>query len=309
MERLDFALPPFTRITWVSDAAKQVWEPRLNSIISAWLDIERLSVAAGLRRCSITLASSATLVAEAGRWLKCGLCILPIELESFSYSDRKANGGPPTSFVFRLLLGAREAIMDFQRAVDSGDDQHIGDLLGHPPCCCEFGRRTVIEDGFEDTTWPMASMGAASAEQSRSVDISGPPEANILWRWMGVRAVPHLPCRADCDRSAELARAFVTLGERASYTKEMGWLLDVLSWPAEWSALHGIAEIKTPILKISTRTDATALKYVVRRQGSGYPPEGAQGLTFPYRSPPRPLLFSSLGFKRGLAHSQPSSST
>jgi SAM-dependent methyltransferase len=80
----------------------------------------------------------------------------------------------------------------------------------------------------------------------------------------------------------------------------MEWLLDMLSWPVEWSALHGIAEVRTPILKISTATDATAERLEVRRQGEGYPEEGARGLHFPYRPPDRLRVLSSVGFRRGL---------
>jgi hypothetical protein len=82
----------------------------------------------------------------------------------------------------------------------------------------------------------------------------------------------------------------------------MDWLLEILSWPVEWSALHGIAEIKTPVLKVCTRTDATPSKYVVRRQGDAYPEEGAKGLTFAYRLPRRPLLTQSMTFHRGLTN-------
>jgi len=95
---------------------------------------------------------------------------------------------------------------------------------------------------------------------------------------------------------------FVEVGRAAGYEQEMDWLLEILSWPVEWSALHGIAEVKTPVLKVSTRTDATPGKYVVRRQGDAYPAEGAQGLAFPYRMPRRPLLTQSPSFHRGLVN-------
>jgi hypothetical protein len=35
MERLNFALPDFVRPSWVSDSAKEVWEPRINRIMKA----------------------------------------------------------------------------------------------------------------------------------------------------------------------------------------------------------------------------------------------------------------------------------
>jgi hypothetical protein len=70
----------------------------------------------------------------------------------------------------------------------------------------------------------------------------------------------------------------------------MDWLPEILSWPIEWSALHRIAEIKTPVLKAFTRTDATPCKDTVRRQGDSYPLEGIRGLNFPHRLPLQRIL-------------------
>jgi hypothetical protein len=137
-------------------------------------------------------------------------------------------------------------------------------------------------------------------EDSRSVDVSGPLEANIFCRWVGVRAVSHLPCRCDCQETVDVARKLLALGRGIGFVEEMDWLVTILRWPVEWSALHGIAEIKTPVVKIITRTDATARKYVVRRAGDLYPDEGGHGLTFPYRSRRIPLLTQSPAFRRGL---------
>src|SRR5262249_60998040 len=62
------------------------------------------------------------------------------------------------------------------------------------------------------------------------------------------------------------------------------------------------AEIPTPVLKVSARTDATATKYVVRRPGDGYPVEGARGLGFPFQVPGGVLYTQSPAFRRGLEH-------
>src|SRR5207302_1772102 len=175
-------------------------------------------------------------------------------------------------------------------------------MLGYPACCYAFFRQVWVEQGLVDTTWPMAVATASPSNGTTIIEVNGPPEANILWRWMGARAVPHLPCRPDCRDTLEFGKKLVEVGRETGYGTEMDWLVEILSWPAEWSALHGIAEIKTPVLKVSTRTDATARKYVVRRHGEAYPAAGAQGLTFPYRIPRRPLLTESRAFQRGLAN-------
>jgi hypothetical protein len=85
------------------------------------------------------------------------------------------------------------------------------------------------------------------------------------------------------------------------FKEEMEWLRQILSWPVEWSALHGIAEIKTPLLKICTKTDATAGKSTVRWVGESYPEEGAQGLCFPYAARQNLTTTGSRAYQRGLA--------
>jgi hypothetical protein len=104
----------------------------------------------------------------------------------------------------------------------------------------------------------------------------------------------------------ELAKKFIDIGRGTEYADEMDWLPEILSWPVECSALHRIAEIKTPVLKASPRTDATPCKYTVRRQGDSYPLEGIRGLNFPYRLPLQRILNGSRELQRGLDHKKPS---
>lgn len=303
MERLDFELPEFTRLSWVSDAAREVWEPRLKRITRAWLELEWRSVAAGLRRCGVTIVSPVDLVEQAGDWARQGLSGVPLEIQGqnsgyVSVAQRPALGEP---FVYRVVVGAPDSVRAFRDAWDAGDDREMGQLLGYPACCVEFFRRVWGDEGLTDTTWPMALGTVPPENGTRCLEVAGPPEANILWRWMGVRPVPHLPCRFDCQASVELGRAMIAAGRQAGFGEEMTWLLEILSWPVEWSALHGIAEIKTPVLKVSAHTDATATKYTVRRHGAAYPAEGVRGLTFPYRRP-RVAMTEARGFRLGLAN-------
>jgi 2-polyprenyl-3-methyl-5-hydroxy-6-metoxy-1,4-benzoquinol methylase len=308
MERLAFTLPDFTRLLWVSDAARDVWAPRLSRITKAWLEIEWRTVAASVRPCGVTVASPQGFLALAATWAESGLGGLPVEIQgvngsSYSSTSVPVEAGKP--FVFRFVVGRPSDVLTFKRAWDAGDQASIGGLLGYPACCYRFFRRVWVEQGLVDTTWPMGVATASPVNGAREVAVTGPPEANILWRWMGARAVPHLPCRFDCESTVALAHQFLAVGRAAGFDAEMDWLLEILRWPVEWSALHGIAEIRTPVLKVSTRTDATSHKYVVRREGDAYPREGARGLGFPYRSPARPLLTTTPSFRRGLEHPIP----
>ena len=308
-DRLDFVLPDFTRLAWVSDPAREVWEPRLQRIIEAWMQIEWLSSAAGVRACGIVMATPEQFLKQAPIWAEHALSPMPLQMLGISrqsYSATTVAVVPGEPFAFRFVLGSPSDVASFKRAWDAADQREIGQLLGYPSCCRDFFRNVWVEQNMVDTTWPMACNTVAAVAGTPSIlELSGPPECNILWRWMGARAVPHLPCKFDCQATVELARRLTRVGRDNGFEQEMDWLLDVLSWPVEWSALHGIAEIRTPVLKVSTRTDATAGKYVVRSRGAAYPDEGARGLDFPYRQFEGTPLTASQAYRRGMSEPLP----
>jgi hypothetical protein len=298
-ERLPFRLHDFTRTSWASERAREVWQPRIERIVKAWLDIEWRAVLAGVRACSVRPMWLTDFVSEAPRWAEAGLASLPLDLEGTgSTVAEKLRLDRP--FRVRVLIGRVSELVAFKGAWDRADQEVIGSMLGYPPCCREFFRDVWVEEGMVDPTWPMAMATGGAQQQDRMVEIDGPAQANILWRWMGVRAVPHLPCRCDCAASAKLADQMLAVGREAGFDEEVDWMLQILSWPLEWSALHGIAVIKTPVLKITTMTDATPNRYVVRWTGTQFPREGARGLEFPYRRSRR-RFSSSRAFERGLA--------
>jgi radical SAM protein with 4Fe4S-binding SPASM domain len=304
MDRLDFVLPDFTRFAWVSDTAREVWEPRLSRLNEAWSEIEWRAVLAGTRTCAVVIASPEEFLTLGARWAEEGLSALPVEMMGASgqaYSATSVSFTPGQPFVFRFVVGRPSDVAAFKKAWDAGDDEAIGDYLGYPSCCRDFFRRAWVDDAMVDTTWPMA-VSSNATDGAHSIDVAGPPQSNILWRWMGVRAVPHLPCRFDCDATVHLADRLIAVGRACGFNEEMDWLVEILSWPVQWSALHGVAEVRTPIVKVSTRTDATASRYVVQRHGDRYPAEGARGLDFPYRVPVKLHLTETRGFRRGLDH-------
>src|SRR5579862_6071746 len=102
MERLGFSLPEFTRLAWVSDEARRVWEPRLWRINEAWRDIEWKAIVAGVRRCAVAV------VAQALRWAGAGLAAVPLEMlrisgQPYEASAQTAQPGEP--FTFRVVVG------------------------------------------------------------------------------------------------------------------------------------------------------------------------------------------------------------
>jgi len=302
-QRLDFRLPDFTRYAWVNDQARATWEPRINRISNMLLELEWRAIAADARQCALRAIHPEEVSSLAATLVPFGIEIEPLQKiaisKNYSASLQTADEGEP--FTYWAVLGRKEDTEAFKYAYWENDQETIGRLLGYPECCTRFFTEVWVNQGCVDTTWQMAHETLASRLiKSHEIEIPQVSSSNILLRWLGVRAVFHLPCRFDCEATQQLADNLAEVARQVGFHEELTWLTEMLRWPVEWSALHGIAEIKSPIVKISTRTDATAQKYTVRYLGDAYPELGAQGLTFPYKQPAKRQVSDSQQHKAGL---------
>ncbi len=302
-QRLDFRLPDFTRYAWVSDQARATWEPRINRITNMLHELEWRAIAAGIRQCALRAIHPEQISSLAAILAPLSIEIEPLQKiaisKNYSASLQTADEGEP--FTYWAVLGCREDTEVFKYAYWENDQETIGRLLGYPECCTRFFMEVWVNQGCVDTTWQMAHETLSShLITPYEIEIPQVSSSNILLRWLGVRTVFHLPCRFDCEATQQVADRLAEVARQAGFHEELDWLTEMLRWPVEWSALHGIAEIKTPVVKISTRTDATPQKYTVRYLGDTYPEVGVQGLTFPYKRPAKRQVSDSQQYKAGL---------
>ena len=309
IDRQEGRMPSFTRTSWVNDALRNQWQPRLQKISQAWSYLEWASVAEGLRDCAILQLSPNDLMDSAESLVKFGLSIVPHDISgagtaAYGSSSSPVETGKPV--LFRSVVGKMENLSSYLDGVNRHDDAIIGQSLGYPQCCTTFFNRVWSEQGCMDTSWATAMNTKAVHAADQIVEVTDwYPYSNILWRWLGVRAVWHLPCSFQCDPSHQLAQCVIELGKVSGFSDEMDWLSEILSWPIEWSAYHGIAEIKTPILKISANTDITASKHCVQLLSDRYPDNGPTGLNFPYQGAVKKQHTVSVKFQKGLENEIP----
>lgn len=285
--------PEWCRTMWVSPAAEALWRPRIRAINDEWHAAERASVGA-FRDACLTMATPEQLPELAAKATEQRLTLLVLEQTAASATYQAAaaapDGGP---WQYRIAFVASHRASEFHAAWASGDQVRVGELLGFPACCTSFFQRVWVDEGWRDTTWPMA--GPTEPEPDIIVTDPGPTACNILLRWVGVRWVPHLPCSFDCDGTALLGADF----RHFVPTTIAGWLDELLEMPIEWSARNGIAEIKTPLFTVSAKTDVIPGVRCVQRHGRRYPAGGAGGLRFPYEpmaGPPAVDTWSANGF-------------
>jgi hypothetical protein len=279
LTQLNFSLPETIRLAWVSDGVRNLREPVIRKVRKAWAEIEWRAVCSEVRRCALAQVSEQDMECLAAASKTSGLKTIPLRVEERSNPDDVA------SLLFHVAIGKKRDASEFKSAWIRRDHDAMGELLGYPPCCRRFYHRIFAEERLTDPMWAIAQGSESSRKEADSIVLSGPPLLNLLLRSLGLRAIPHFPCSMECPGSVALANHLMDTGRSLGFSDEVNWLQEMLAWPVEWTALHGIAEIRTPIVKICTRTDATAGKRTIRWVGVGYPPDGVRGAAFPFKHP------------------------
>lgn len=142
--RLDFVLPDFTRVAWVSDELREVWQPKVFRISEALAEIEWRSVLEEVRRCALTVVAADQLIEKAGVWAEHGLSGLPLQVHGLAnqYAATSVPTKPGEPFAYRIVIGRPADVAELKRAYDAAADVSMGKLLGYPDCCQAFFRDT-----------------------------------------------------------------------------------------------------------------------------------------------------------------------
>lgn len=284
-DRLSFEMNDFSRFSWVSSVARDVWMPKMKQVHRSILKAEWMSVAIGIRSAALLELSRGDLPTLSSELEEHDLALMPVSSESQNVC-RYLNGSysPWTDGRTVVAVGRRQTLVDFMASWTRGDHPSIAAYLGYPKCCVTFVERVCGQQSLFDTIWAMAQADSGSMGTANEKQVRGMPYTNVLLSSVGIRAVPHHPCSFRCDATDAFARELLGLVASDDNNSAHHTLLAMLKWPAEWSALHGIAEVKSPVFKLCRPTDSTASKYVVRWTGDAYPREGARGFQFPYQS-------------------------
>jgi hypothetical protein len=284
--RLNFRLREFVRLAWVSTKAREVWAPRLAAIVRACGDLEWRSVAIGAR--PVAMLSHV----DGAKWSTAAV-------SAHLRIQECQSGGI-------LVAASPETLRQASAAQTASDHETLGGLLGYPDCCARWFSSlcTSLGQSWLDPTWfighPSAHAALSSDITQRNVPATCPADTNVLLRYIGLRRILHMPCDFSCPASVQRAKLLRKSMYDTGFVNESAWLDEVLSWPASWSALHGILEVKTPIFKFTTAIDATAREIRLNWLAAAYPNEAAPALRFPFLVVGANRVTGSAAFVRGL---------
>jgi len=298
-------MPPFVQMAWVSEQAKNKWKPRLDRASRTYNILEEYTVRARVRRVYTTHVYPERLPDFAYRLAASGLYFLPLRqvgvYEGFSHYHPPVIEGKPWDYYG--VLGDPEGTYLFAKATKEGDHETMGNLLGYPRCCRDFFSQ-VWTKNYIDPIWQQA-INTALEEEDRLIDfdpkkrvvfVKPIPSSLSVLRYIGIRAVPHIPHSVSCRASAAMSRDWYQVAK--DYREEIkarygvdpveGYelILEFLSWPIKWTVNHGIAEVKTPVFKFATNSVFTPFEYTVmlaKQDDVDLPEETPYGLEFPFK--------------------------
>jgi hypothetical protein len=278
-----FQLPDFLRIAWVSDDARAIWSERIDRIRAVWPQVAIQRVRDGPGGCVIRAVPSWHVfrLQAAARRAGVSSAVLGtrgLAIPASGLGEQTPLPGRP--YVYDLAFGSASEVEWASRWWDERNFTGAFELAGHPACCLAFQRETEFA-GRIDPLWVIPGGEGVDCGLVRTL----PPGALSapFWRWLQLEPVMQLPCSFHCLSLAELENSWIESAIRCGFHEEMAWLTELLDWPLEWSSLHGIAEIRTPILKLCGTTDAEDRPHRLRLLGGSYPERGASGLGFPYQ--------------------------
>lgn len=241
-------LPEWTRWAWSSMTEREYWKPIVDRLGSIRNYIEWLTLIEGIRPAIYQHIDPAHLLTKMTEVSKFGMVIIPIAQTNIKniYASGVERFDSSQPWDYRAIITKQE---DAQKIVQisnlAQDNAKLGEILGYPKCCQEFFLRTWGA-GQVDTTWD---------QYAETGNANGPVEANMLWRWMNVRWVSHLPCSFQCQATVQIGRKTREVMRKHGLVEEIKAIDTILSWPTKWSGINGIAEIVGPCIKVSTRTD------------------------------------------------------
>jgi len=302
MELLDIKLPSITRMQYATLDCKTIWEEKIRKAKNVYRTLEIESVKHGLRKCAIMHNVDPNDLLEKTKHLRGqGLILVPLSKEGhsgngFGHISSAYNGGMYTyrTVVARTIEDARE----FVYAHEAGDDIKIGELLGYPKCCSVFFD-DVWQKGYVDPIWQQAenSEGSEIIKNKKDfLDKLGNVEKKLIrfkkddenwkinqvFRYIGVRLVPHLPCSNNCKESIKMANEWIDLARKLN-VEGLDEALEIMQLPYEWDALKGMTIINTPVFKIATTSVPCYPNHVVQQESDYYPKEAPNGIQFPWR--------------------------
>ena len=232
-------LPPMTRTVWASAEARKEWEPRIWRASSAWNRVERLRVPHGLR-------------IAAQQWISIHdyLEFIPWAINNqVTFKVRRWTGAAGAFQHTSYPEGKDQVVVAFGRCHHDLLDKPE-ELFGYPPCCVANFEKSFPADVDPVLGWAGGALPFLVDGAMRRSFTPKYPWTSPLLRYLGVRSVPHIPCRHDCAASHKQAVQYLDLMDQTTGEGNAEDVQAILELPVTWDRYRGVVIITTPHFRV-----------------------------------------------------------
>ena len=230
------------RVVWHSQADRDRWADLLNRIDHEQAEVERLSVLAGIRPCTLQPLSKGQYLSILPWAMQNGLFVRAVRtVKSWAGAANYYEDGD--DFVITAIANNRDAL------------EKPEENLGYPACCQRFfnAHWPVIND----PVWQWATQTNDGGKTS--VDVQASPYADPTLRYANLRFSPHIPCHPKCAASIALGEAMGTLMQPELRSAR----LELFAQPHSWDAYRSMAIVKAGPFRMITGSIPAAERYLV----------------------------------------------
>ncbi len=272
-----------TRVSWVSEKARDLWSGRLDNVRQMLEDMTIHSALAWPDKCSVRRVPVTSLprLIELARIKGIATLTLP------------------------------ESALPGLVATDPGSESAIF-LAGRPPCLAEVEMACKNEE-FPQLLrllhLPSASMDdlleanpdravvahyAALSSPGTTIRLPKDTAFHPLLANLGLTLLPIIPSRFDDPVAEQTCTNFLQLATREGYLAAVASFWECMSWSVSWSSYHGITEVKTPVFRLCHSSAIGPREVRIWKEGTSSTACGASGLAFPFAPPSRKTLKTTI---------------
>jgi len=180
-------------------------------------------------------------------------------VSGFAHRFYEPSPGEPYD-IYGAVSYKREYAKEFKKASLEGNDAKLGSLLGYPKCCINHFLRVWPQE--YDPIWSAGLNTPHEKISEHEIELTSVlPESNILMRYFGIRAVPHLVCSFNCRESQKFSKIFL------EYIQDQDFLFELLRSPVTWDCWRGLAIVKTPFFVGVTNSMTFKERHIIRWEG------------------------------------------
>lgn len=248
---------PFTKTNWKTTSSKEMWEdmfPRIQRArnFAEWYSCidEKTNRDAAIIHVNNT---------NRERWMKrvgeYDLHFRDIRYSEpyngFSHKHYPTSKDNPNRITYAVISPDEEVVERVKAAelqkLEKDKHEVVGKHLGFPKCCREFFLNDWVDghiDPIYEITCNTDSVEKVDGDPEHLRVTNAHPRTNIMWRYISLGFITHLPCSWDCEHSKDVAQERYRIMVENGFQEEAEALYKWLKLPMVWSGWKGIAHLK-----------------------------------------------------------------